>query len=110
MFTKPFGGFFSSGGRPAKGSLFIAGEAGAELVGNFNGQTEVINEQQMRSLGIPMYAGGTSLSISNDKVEITKVDPYLKRFKDAVEDTIRPTEGFQKVLDFFNRTLSVENH
>ena len=51
---------YANGGKPQKGSLFIAGEAGAELVGDFGNGTSVINEKQMESMGIPMYAGGTS--------------------------------------------------
>ena len=38
---------YASGGIPNKGSLFIAGETGAELIGNFGGsQTKVINLSQ----------------------------------------------------------------
>lgn len=44
----------AAGGLPNKGSLFIAGEAGAELIGNFGGsQTKVINESQMYQLAQP---------------------------------------------------------
>ena len=44
----------AAGGFPNKGSLFIAGEAGAELIGNFGGsQTKVINESQMYQLAQP---------------------------------------------------------
>lgn len=39
--------FYASGGFPAMGSLFVAGEAGAEYVGNFNGRTGVYNTDQM---------------------------------------------------------------
>ena len=45
---------YAAGGFPNKGSLFIAGEAGAELIGNFGGsQTKVINESQMYQLAQP---------------------------------------------------------
>ena len=38
----------AAGGFPNKGSLFLAGETGAELVGNFGGsQTKVVNQSQM---------------------------------------------------------------
>lgn len=44
----------AAGGFPNKGSLFIAGEAGAELIGNFGGsQTKVINQSQMYQLAQP---------------------------------------------------------
>ena len=37
---------YASGGRP-HGSMFIAGEAGAELVGHIGGRTEVLNRSQL---------------------------------------------------------------
>lgn len=53
---------FANGGTPKKGSLFIAGEAGAELVGDLgNGGTSVVNQDQMKALGIPMYANGVNV-------------------------------------------------
>lgn len=40
-------GRFAAGGLPNKGTLFIAGENGPELVGNFGGnQTKVVNQSQ----------------------------------------------------------------
>ena len=38
--------FRASGGYPEQGSMFIAGEAGAEFVGNINGKTGVMNTDQ----------------------------------------------------------------
>lgn len=39
--------YYAHGGFPTAGSMFIAGEAGAELVGNFNGRTGVANTDQI---------------------------------------------------------------
>ena len=41
------GSAYASGGYPAVGSYFLAGEAGAEFVGNINGRTGVVNSDQM---------------------------------------------------------------
>lgn len=38
---------FANGGFPAQGSMFLAGESGAELVGNINGKTGVANADQI---------------------------------------------------------------
>lgn len=38
---------FANGGFPSQGSMFIAGESGAELVGNINGRTAVANNDQI---------------------------------------------------------------
>ena len=40
---------YASGTAKAAGSLFVAGEAGPELVGHVNGRTEVLNESQIAS-------------------------------------------------------------
>lgn len=40
---------YTGGGFPSHGSMFIAGEAGAEVVGHVNGRTEVLNQSQMAS-------------------------------------------------------------
>ena len=45
----------SAGGWPNKGTVFIAGETGPELVGNFGGsQTKVINQSQMGGSSQPI--------------------------------------------------------
>lgn len=38
---------YANGGFPSQGSMFIAGESGAELVGNINGRTAVANSDQI---------------------------------------------------------------
>ena len=40
---------YANGGMPSHGSMFIAGERGAEIVGNINGRTEVLNQSQIAS-------------------------------------------------------------
>lgn len=40
---------YANGGIPSHGSMFIAGENGAEIVGNINRRTEVLNQSQIAS-------------------------------------------------------------
>lgn len=40
---------YAKGGKPNYGSMFIAGEAGPEIVGHLNGRTEVLNKSQIAS-------------------------------------------------------------
>jgi hypothetical protein len=53
MFSVSFGGIslpipgFASGGYPDEGSLFIARERGAEMVGSIGGRTAVANNDQI---------------------------------------------------------------
>ena len=42
-------GMFASGGFPAHGSLFVAGENGAEMVGQIGNRTAVANNDQIVS-------------------------------------------------------------
>lgn len=45
--THVFGGRYASGGFPSTGELFLAREAGPELVGTMNGQNAVANNQEI---------------------------------------------------------------
>lgn len=40
---------YANGGEPTHGSVFVAGERGAEIVGHINGRTEVLNQSQIAS-------------------------------------------------------------
>lgn len=40
---------YANGGIPSHGSVFVAGEHGAEIVGHINGKTEVLNQSQIAS-------------------------------------------------------------
>lgn len=63
---------YATGGFPTQGSMFIAGESGAELVGNINGRTAVANQDQITTgIANAVYAammasnGGGSQYINN---------------------------------------------
>lgn len=44
---------YATGGRPDHGTMFVAGENGAEVVGTINGRTEVLNKSQ---IAMAMYS------------------------------------------------------
>lgn len=44
---------YASGGSPSHGTMFVAGENGAEVVGTINGRTEVLNKSQ---IAMAMYS------------------------------------------------------
>ena len=56
---------YATGGMPAHGSMFIAGESGSELVGHVGGRTEVLNQSQLAST---MYASVTSANASQNRL------------------------------------------
>lgn len=66
---------FDRGGLPSYGSMFVAGENGAEIVGNINGRTEVLNRFQ---LGDVMQ---TSILSS-----IKLIVPYIGSVKDKIAE------------------------
>lgn len=58
---------YANGGMPSHGTAFIAGENGAEIVGNINRRTEVLNRSQIASAiysavasAMSQFNGGTS--------------------------------------------------
>lgn len=51
---------YASGGAPRHGTMFVAGEAGAEAVGHINGRTEVLNQSQMASVMYNAVLNGTA--------------------------------------------------
>lgn len=57
---------YANGGLPSHGSMFVAGERGAELVGHVGGRTEVLNQSQIASTiyqavasAMSQYSGGS---------------------------------------------------
>ena len=53
--------YFAKGGRPTKGQIFVAREAGAELVGNIGGSTAVMNNMQI----VAAVAKGVSSAVAS---------------------------------------------
>lgn len=100
---------YASGGRP-HGSMFIAGEAGAELVGHIGGRTEVLNRSQLAAI---MYASvrsamsGVAFNVSAPSMTTGTTDDganedmlyraFLRALNDADTDD-RPIELDGNVL------------
>ncbi|MGI6176794.1 MAG: hypothetical protein ACOYJC_11715, partial [Christensenellales bacterium] len=85
---------FAKGGYPDKGSLFIAGEAGPELVGNINGRTEVI----------PMYANGTPGATKFRQIDSQDVTDDLNKLFKMMGDLVK--KGLKKILPEVTATLT----
>lgn len=64
---------YASGGSPSHGTMFIAGERGAEAVGHINGRTEVLNQSQMASVMYDAVLSGMSAAMARqgtNRVEV----------------------------------------
>lgn len=92
-YTKAKGGVFSggnwsnipqyaSGGIPNRGSMFVAGENGSEIVGNINGRTEVLNKSQIASSIYQAVASAMSEYGGNGIAEIN-----VHASKDVIVET-----------------------
>lgn len=94
---------FASGGLPTHGSMFVAGEHGAEVVGHVNGQTEVLNQSQLASVMYSAVANAMSAYVS----EIHKSNEYLNVIarKDVTissRDVFNATRS--EATSYYNRT------
>ena len=86
--------YYAKGGFPSMGSMFIAGEAGAELVGNINGRTGVANTDQIEDAIYQASYDAMSKALSENNMSV------------IVEgDTDGMFRAFQrKANDFYTRT------
>ncbi|MBR2388221.1 MAG: hypothetical protein IKB02_05575 [Clostridia bacterium] len=80
---------FADGGLPDKGSLFVAGEAGAELVTNMGGgQSGVMNMEQLESaVARGILVGLSSVDLRDDRPIYVNIDG--QRFFTASRDIYR---------------------
>ena len=93
---------YANGGAPKKGNLFVAGEKGPELVTEHNGETVVMNEQQLKDRGISFYADGTNVPKAGRFHELTSGSMSA--------DWENMTNGFEKAIDgLVNRFGSVSS-
>lgn len=78
---------FANGGLPSHGSMFIAGEHGAEIVGHINGRTEVLNRSQIAS---SIYSAMIS-AMSQFSGQSSQIDVHVHTDEGTVVDRINQT-------------------
>lgn len=90
-------GQYANGGLPPKGDLFIAGEAGPELVTSFGGESIVLNEKQLG--GIPRFADGTGGGSFTDPLSM-----FFKNIFAGVKDGVEGlSKGIKSTVDWFGK-------
>lgn len=67
----PAKNYYANGGFPTMGSMFVAGERGAELVGNINGRTGVANTLQIEDAMYQAVYDATSRALSENDMSVT---------------------------------------
>lgn len=104
----PFIPQFAEGGMPQTGSLFIANEAGPELVGRFGSGTGVANSDQI----VAGITAGVSQANSSQNALLREQNALLRQLLDKeFTASVTPSVGFgqaaQRSLDMFNRVSGV---
>lgn len=98
-FKKSNGGIFSNGmwkdiqqyangGAPSRGTLFWAGEAGAEVVAHANGKTEVLNQSQIASTIYSATLSAMTQVMSQYGNGTSEIDLHLHTDEGVVVDRI----------------------
>lgn len=102
---KPFGGktFFADGGFPQRGQMFVANEAGAELVGNIGGRTAVAsNDMIVNAIYNAVYS---AMSNAGNKQNTGDTRVYLG-IKDVTREVVKEINatikrtGQSPILDY----------
>lgn len=64
---------YASGGYPQVGTMFVAGEAGAEFVGNINGRTGVASGQEITGIGDAVWStGNTTATLLEELIGVVR--------------------------------------
>ena len=89
---------YASGTTRAHGSMFVAGEAGPEIIGHINGRTEILNKSQLAQTMYSAVSAGMLAALSKVRFRMPAmatgaVLPYeiaaqIARTGEAIEDTL----------------------
>ena len=79
---------YANGGIPSHGSMFIAGENGAEIVGNINRKTEVLNQSQIASAIYSATLSAMTQVMSQYGNGTSEIDLHLHTDEGVVVDRI----------------------
>lgn len=76
---------YANGGAPSHGTLFWAGEHGAEVVAHANGRTEVLNQSQMASVMYSAVVSGMAQVMSQYGGGVAEINVHAS--KDVIVET-----------------------
>lgn len=79
---------YANGGMPSHGSMFIAGERGAEIVGHINSRTEVLNQSQIASAIYSATLSAMSQVMSQYGNQSSEIDVHVHTDEGTVIDRI----------------------
>lgn len=98
LFAIPKVNYFADGGFPAMGELFVANEAGPELVGRFGNRTAVANRDQITS-GIAAGVASANYGVIDAIYEMTReiCGAVLQSKGDVILDGIRMSRKLSEI-------------
>ena len=79
---------YANGGSPSHGTVFVAGEEGAEIVGHINGKTEVLNKSQIASAIYSATLSAMSQVMSQYCGQSSEIDVHVHTDEGTVIDRI----------------------
>jgi len=88
---------YASGTTRAHGSMFVAGEAGPEVVGHIGGRTEVLNKSQLASAMYSSVVAAMSQSLSSLAFRLTQ--PTASMYNDGGMDEDSMYRAFLRALN-----------
>jgi len=109
---------YATGTSRAHGTVFVAGEAGAEIVGNVNGKTEILNKSQLASAIYAAVVSGIATAFSHPiPVRLTSIGvpsvsaPLASLGTPAMASgSVLPYEVSRRVLEALNGvTEAIDN-
>lgn len=92
---------FASGGYPAQGTMFLAGEVPgqAEMIGNINGRTGVVGGREISGIGDAVWStGGTTASLLSELISVLR----------SKEFTVSPSASLGKVVQRSQRLYATQ--
>lgn len=99
---------FAYGGTPARGSLFLAGEAGAELVSSVNGHTTVTNQTQFEDIIVNANGNVVSAVMAMGNAIVTAINSQDNGLYIDGERVTRLFDSKMQSLNHYNGTSLVK--
>ena len=96
---------YAKGTRNVHGSLFVAGEAGPEVVGHVGGRTEVLNKSQLASTMYSAVTNGMLAALSHIRFEMPSMATGSVLPYDIAAQIARTGEEIQNRMDANNEDL-----
>lgn len=94
---------YAAGTARAHGTVFVAGEAGPEVMGHINGRTEILNKSQIAQAIYSAVVAGMSTAVN---ALGTYVANHMTRCTDAIVNTIAANNTFAGISNYHSPIMA----